>query len=74
MDNAQWVATLNALQAVVDDPSRSRADRIKARNAVRGMLDTQGGSTLGAYQGGGQHDTRGHAQATEAEYDGWGNR
>lgn len=69
-DNERWVATLNGLQAIVDDPARSRADRIKARNAVRAMLDTQGGSTLGAYQGGG-HDTRGRAQATEAEYDGW---
>jgi hypothetical protein len=51
-ENEKFLAALRGLRRIVDDPSRSRVDRVKARQALNALTCTAGGSVLRLYSGG----------------------
>lgn len=50
-ENEKFLAALTGLRRIVDDPTRSRADRAKARDALSALTSTAGGSVLRLYSG-----------------------
>ena len=72
----EWRAVMAALEAIAHNPKETPERRNKARAAIRNATRPSGslGSTLAAYQGGGQqrHTSGGSAQSmTEGELEGW---
>jgi hypothetical protein len=66
-ENEKFLAALRGLRRIVDDPSRSRADRLKARDALNALTCTAGGSVLRLYSG-----ERTPVRTVKTEDDGWG--
>lgn len=50
-ENERFLAVRRGLYQVVNDPTRSRADRVKARDALRALTSTVAGSVLRKYSG-----------------------
>jgi hypothetical protein len=68
MDNAKWLATCKALQAIVDDPKESAERKRIARNALRESQRGSGRLAEGITPG---NHSGNHSLIQDAIYDGW---